>query len=95
MNTIYIHHIHPHSSFPYALPLHRYPPPEKTCFTLLPFFFIFFFKHIVQGDFALAFQTCIYHALTRLTPHYLLFLYHHAPLLFNSLLCITLYYIQI
>jgi hypothetical protein len=33
----------------------------------------------------LAFQACIYHALIRLTPYFLVFSYHYAPLLFNCL----------
>jgi hypothetical protein len=51
---------------------------------------------IVQGGFALVFQSCIYHALIKLTPHHcLLILYYTAPLLLNSLQCITLYYLRV
>jgi hypothetical protein len=49
---------------------------------------------IVQRGFSLAFQAFICHSLIKLTPP-LLFLYHHAFLLFNSLQCSTLYYIHI
>jgi hypothetical protein len=39
MNTKYIHHIHPHLSFPYALPLPLLPTPGKDLFYPLAFFF--------------------------------------------------------
>jgi hypothetical protein len=39
MDTKYIHHIYPHSPFPYAHPSHWYSPLEKTYFTLLSFIF--------------------------------------------------------
>jgi hypothetical protein len=48
---------------------------------------------IVQGCFTSAFQTYTFGSLIRLTvPHYLLFLYHPAPLLFSSIQCVVLYY---
>jgi hypothetical protein len=68
MDTKYIHHIHPHSSFPCA-----HPPPSSThpwkrpIFSLLPFIFLKCVL-IVQGSFTLVLQTCIYHALIKLTP---------------------------
>jgi hypothetical protein len=51
----------------------------------------------VEGGFTLVFQACIYHALIKLTPspYYLLILYHHAPLILNSLQYSALYYIHI
>jgi hypothetical protein len=88
MNTKYIHNIHSFSLF------HWYPSPEKNCFTFLVLHFLKCIL-IVQRSFTLVFQSCIYHALTKLTPppHYLLFLYHHlSPLIFNSLECVMVYY---
>jgi hypothetical protein len=46
---------------------------------------------MVQGWFTLVLQTCIYHALIKLAPHYLLFLYHCDSLIFNSLWYSTSY----
>jgi hypothetical protein len=48
---------------------------------------------IVQGHFTLVFHTCIFHKLIRLTPFIIYFLCHPDPLLFNSLQCISLYYL--
>jgi hypothetical protein len=42
---------------------------------------------ILQGDFTLVLQACVYHALIKLnvpSHHYLLILCHHAPLIFNN-----------
>jgi hypothetical protein len=50
---------------------------------------------VVQGAITLVLQSCIYHALIKLTPHFLLFLCHHAPLIFNNLWCSTLYYTHV
>jgi hypothetical protein len=51
---------------------------------------------IVQGGFALVLHACIHSVLIKLTsPCYLLMLYHHAPLIFNTLQYSALYYIHI
>jgi hypothetical protein len=54
---------------PFALSLcpstsHWYPPPEKTCFFLLPFFLKCIL--IVQRGISLILQACVYHALIKL-----------------------------
>jgi hypothetical protein len=67
VNTKYIHNIHPYSPFPYALPLLLVPVPRKGLVLTRPSLFKKYIV-IVQGDFALAFDICIYHALIRLTP---------------------------
>jgi hypothetical protein len=60
--------------------------PQKKLF---PFCHTLFIKCllVVQGGFALVLQVCIYHALIKLipAPYYLLILYDHASLIFNSL----------
>jgi hypothetical protein len=58
MNTKYIHHIHPHSSFPYALPHPTAILSQKRCFTLLSFIFQEGIL-IVQRGLALMFQVCV------------------------------------
>jgi hypothetical protein len=72
------------------------PTPEKDLFFPLA---LHFFKCILidQGSFALVLLACIYYVLIKLTssPHYLLILYHHAPLIFKSLPYSALYYIHI
>jgi hypothetical protein len=66
------------------------PTPDKDLFhpPVLHFFKCIL---IVHGGFASEFQACIYSALIRL-PLPLLTLYHRAPLLFNSLQCIVIFY---
>jgi hypothetical protein len=51
---------------------------------------------IVQEGFALVLQVSMYRAFIKLTPplHYLLILYHHAPLIFSSLQNSVLHYIH-
>jgi hypothetical protein len=85
----YIHHNCSPSPSSYALCHPLVPGPILLSFPS-------FFKHIsfVQRGFASVFQMCIYGALIRLPPHYLLFLYHPAPLLFSSLQCIVFYYLH-
>jgi hypothetical protein len=68
MDTKYIHPQYtpsfPLSSFP---PLsHWYPTPEKIYFSLLPFIFLIKYILIVQGNFTLVLQVCIYGALNSL-----------------------------
>jgi hypothetical protein len=50
---------------------------------------------IVQGSFNLVLQVYIYCAFIKLAsfPHYFLIVYHHAPLIFNSLLYSVLYHV--
>jgi hypothetical protein len=55
-----------------------------------------FFKCVltVQGGFTLVFHTYVHHSFNQINPlFYLLFLYHPAPLLFNTLsaLCYTIF----
>jgi hypothetical protein len=95
MDTKYIHHIHPHSPFLCNHPSHWYTPPQKRLsFPTCTSFFKIKYTLIVQGGFALVLQVCLYHALIKLTssPHYLLILYHCAPLILNRLLYSALYY---
>jgi hypothetical protein len=70
MDTKHIHHIHPHSPFPCAhptlTPRRGYPPLEKIYFSLLPFIFKIKCTLIVQGDFILVLQACIYRSLLKL-----------------------------
>jgi hypothetical protein len=40
---------------------------------------------VVHGYFPLVFQANIYQDFIKFTPHYLLFLYHHVPLIVNIL----------
>jgi hypothetical protein len=62
--------------------------PGKDLF-YLPVLNLFFFKYI---DSLRGFEACVYHALIKLTPRYLLFLCHHAPLIQQLTVCyITLY----
>jgi hypothetical protein len=96
MDTKYIHHIHPYSPFPCV-----HPPPTGPHLWKRPIFplSLHFLKVYIDNPrgFALVFQACIYHALIKLTPLlcYLLFLYHHAPIIFSSLQYSALYYIHI
>jgi hypothetical protein len=90
MNTKCIHHIHPHSPFPYVLSPPWYPPPEKTCFPVHLFLkCILKIKGVLPWHFRL-----LYIVLNNNNPYYLLFLYYHVPLLLNSVQCIMLYYIH-
>jgi hypothetical protein len=76
------------------IPSHWDPPPEKTWFYLSVFHVFWKCILISKGvGVAVTFQICIFRILIRLTSHYLLFLYHHTPLLFNSLQRTILYYI--
>jgi hypothetical protein len=94
MNTKYMHHIH-HLPFPYAHPIPLLLTPRKNLLYTPGMHFYLKCMLIVQGGFVLALQTYIYHALFKLAPSLLLFLYHYAPLIFNNLRCITLYCIHI
>jgi hypothetical protein len=92
VNTKYIYHIHTHSLCLYAHSLPLVPPLEKTILPSHPSFF----KNVYMASpwgFCLSLQTCIYSALIKLTSHYFS-LSPHLPK-FNSLWCITLYYIHI
>jgi hypothetical protein len=68
------------------------PRPGKDLF-FIPI--LHFFKVCIDSSRGFCLQACIYHALIISTPHYLLILYHHAPLIFNNLLYSALYYIHI
>jgi hypothetical protein len=74
-------------------PSHGYKAPRKGLFYPLVLHFLKCLL-IVQGGFTLVLQTSIYHALIKLSPCHLLFLYHHAPLIFNILQCSMLHYIH-
>jgi hypothetical protein len=95
MNTKYVHHIHPHSPFPYAPPTSTHPQKRSILPSSPPFLKKYIM--IVEGGYTLVLQACVYYALIKLTPllHHLLFLYHHAPLIFSSLQYGMLYYIHI
>jgi hypothetical protein len=67
MNTKNIHHIHPHSPFPCAHPPHWYPLPRKDLF-YPPALHFSKCMLMVQGDFTLVLQACIYYAWIKLTP---------------------------
>jgi hypothetical protein len=71
--------------------------PRKDLFFLAALHFLkIMYILVVQGDFALVLQACIYHALIKLTPPlYLLIFYHQALLIFNNLQYSALYYIHI
>jgi hypothetical protein len=78
---------------PYALLSPTGTCSRKDLFYLSVLHFCKVYINSTQG-FALVFQTCTYHALIKPPPHYLLFLYHLTPILFNRLQCIVLYYLH-
>jgi hypothetical protein len=83
MNKKHIHHVHPHSPFLMPSPLSLVPNPGKDLFIFL--FFIFLSAHCqLKGGLPWDFRH-VYCALLRLSLHYLLFVYHHAFLLFKNL----------
>jgi hypothetical protein len=84
MNIKYIHHIRPHSTFPYVHPL-----PEKTCF--IPYPFSFFFKDYIDNpkEFHLGISDRCILCFTQITAP---LLYHHASLLFSSLQNYVIWY---
>jgi hypothetical protein len=83
-NTFTIYTLIP--SFLVPTPSHWYSTLDKIYFFSCLSFFLIKCVLIVQGGFALVLQVCIYHALIKLIPHYLLFIYHQAALIFNTLL---------
>jgi hypothetical protein len=82
VDTKYIHHIHPHSPF-LCTPSYWYSPPEKTYFIPLSFIFFSVYWHSPWG-FLLGTLGLNISYFNQITPP-LLFLYYHAPLIFNSL----------
>jgi hypothetical protein len=97
MNTKYIHHICLHSFFPCVQPPSIGTYPRKIfIFLSCPSFLKIKCILIVQEDLFLVLKVCKYHAFIKLTPSPLLLThYHHAPLIFNSLMYSALYYIHI
>jgi hypothetical protein len=98
VSTKYIHHIHPSlvSTHLTLVP----PPKKKTYFTLLPFFFFFLNQVYIDSPRGVhlgisgLYISC-FNQINCSFPHYLLILYYHVPLIFNSLQYIMLYYIHI
>jgi hypothetical protein len=98
MDTKYIHNIYSHSPFPCAhSPSIDTYPQKKPVFPLCSSFLFIECILIVQEGFTLVLQVCIYCALIKSSPSpcYLLILSHYAPIIVNSLLYRTLYYIHI
>jgi hypothetical protein len=72
-------------------PFHWYSSPRKDLFHPPT---LFFFNYIDSSRGGHLGTSCLYMSCFFKLPtsHYLLFLYHHTPLIFNSLQCGTLYY---
>jgi hypothetical protein len=98
MDKKYIHRKYPSSSFSScADTLPVVPTLEKIYFTLLSFIFFKLSIYWNSKEFLLGtsglYISCFYQS--NALPHYLLILYHHAPLTLNSLLYSALYYVQV
>jgi hypothetical protein len=96
-NTKDIHHIHPHSPFPMPSLLSLVPPTlgkELLYPPVLQFLRSLYIDNPME--FCFAFSDMYISCFNQInSPHYLLFLYHPAPLLFNNLQCIMLYNINV
>jgi hypothetical protein len=94
MDTKYTHHIHPYAPFPYA-----HPPPIGICPRKIPILPVCpsFLKVFIDSPRGFHLGTSGLHAscFNQINSCYLLILYNHAPLMFNSFQYSKLYYSHI
>jgi hypothetical protein len=95
MNTKYIHHIHTHSPFPYIHLLALAPTPGNDLFypPVLQFFKKLYIDSPRECHGTSDLYGLCFNQIDAPLSH-LLFLYHHAPLMVNSLQYSALYYIH-